>query len=167
MVQKRSLICSQEQLEQALAGLGEADQELLKRLGIFTELLDKWSRAQRLVGWRDAESLLHEGLLDAWAAVPLLDQSSPRPVIDLGSGAGLPGLIFAAARPSREFHLIEARRKRASFLTAAARAMGLEQVQVHRARWEQLFEEGKVPLRGLVTARAFAPPAAVLGAATR
>jgi 16S rRNA (guanine527-N7)-methyltransferase len=109
--------------------------------------------------------LLNEGLLDAWAAVPLLRESAPRPVIDLGSGSGLPAVVFAAAFPSREIHLVEARRKRASFLQASIRALGLEQVVVHNARLEDLLRERILPRSALVTARAFAAPAAVLIAA--
>jgi 16S rRNA (guanine527-N7)-methyltransferase len=128
-------------------------------------LLEKWSRAQRLVGWRRPEDLLHEGLLDAWAAVPLLVESAPRPLLDLGSGSGLPGIVLAAAYPSREVHLVEARRKRASFLTESVRCLGLERVVVHQGRLEALAHRGLLPTDAVVTARAFAPPLAVLALA--
>jgi len=160
-----TLSCTVEQIARVLGSLGDPGDELAERLRIWTDLLDKWSASQRLVGWRHAEGLLAEGLLDAWAAVPLLSESEPRPVIDLGSGSGLPAIVFAAACPSREIHLVEARRKRASFLRASARALGLEQVQVHNARLEYLLQQGVLPRGGVVTARAFAPPAAVLAAA--
>jgi 16S rRNA (guanine527-N7)-methyltransferase len=160
-----SLTCSVEQIAKVLGQVSEPGAELVERLQIWSELLDKWSTSQRLVGWRRAEGLLSEGLLDAWAAVPLLRDSAPRPIIDLGSGSGLPAVVFAAAFPSREMHLVEARRKRASFLQASARALGLEQVLVHNARLEDLLKAGILPRGALVTARAFAPPAAVLVAA--
>ena len=160
-----SLACGAEQISQVLSQIGDPGTELATRLQVWTELLDKWSSSQRLVGWRRAEVLLTEGLLDAWGAVPLLAASDPRPIIDLGSGSGLPAIMFAAACPSREIHLVEARRKRASFLQASARALGLEQVVVHNARLEHLSREGSLPRGALVTARAFAPPPAVLAAA--
>jgi len=160
-----NLCCSAEQIASSLSDLSEPGEELTERLRIWTELLDKWSNSQRLVGWRHADGLLSEGLRDAWAAVPLLSESEPRPIIDLGSGCGLPAIVFAAAYPSREVHLVEARRKRASFLQASVRALGLEQVRVHNARFEYLREQGVLPHGGVVTARAFAPPAAVLVAA--
>jgi len=160
-----ALSCSVEQIVSSLGSLADPGDELAERLCIWTELLEKWSGSQRLVGWRHAEGLLSEGLLDAWAAVPLLSESEPRPIIDLGSGSGLPAIVFAAACPSREMHLVEARRKRASFLQASARALGLEQVRVHNARLEDLGKQGVLPRGAVVTARAFAPPAAVLVAA--
>lgn len=160
-----SLSCSAEQITEVLSQVSEPDAELAERLKIWSEVLDKWSTSQRLVGWRRSEGLLNEGLLDAWAAVPLLRESAPRPVIDLGSGSGLPAIVFAAAFPSREIHLVEARRKRASFLQMSARALGLEQVVVHNARLEDLLAKAMLPRNAFVTARAFAAPAAVLVAA--
>jgi len=78
-------------------------------------------------------------------------------VLDLGSGAGFPGLILAAASEA-DFVLLEARRKRASFLSVTAAEMGLTNVRVDSSRadstaLEQAFD--------LVTARAFAEPAMV------
>jgi 16S rRNA (guanine527-N7)-methyltransferase len=75
-------------------------------------------------------------------------------VLDLGSGAGFPGLVLAAATKAR-FTLIEARRKRASFLTVTAAAMGLSQVTVEPERGDPAKF---APLFDVVTARAFGRP---------
>ncbi len=72
-------------------------------------------------------------------------------VLDIGSGAGFPGLVLAAASESR-FILVESRRKRSSFLEIAAREMRLENVVVEPRRLDPGSESGKA---GLVTARAF------------
>ncbi len=145
-----------------LADLRGIDEAAADRVATWSVTLDQWSRAQRLVGWRSAHLLLSEGIGDAWEAVPLLRQTTG-PVVDLGSGCGLPALICAAALPDRRFHLVEARRKRVAFLRAAVRAMKLAEVTVHHARTED-FDPPTAPV---VTARAFKPPAEVLLAATR
>jgi 16S rRNA (guanine527-N7)-methyltransferase len=72
-------------------------------------------------------------------------------ILDLGSGAGFPGLILAAAT-SANFSLVEARRKRASFLQVAAAEMGLENVRIEYQRVEDI---GLAKQYDLVTARAF------------
>ena len=78
-------------------------------------------------------------------------------VLDLGSGAGFPSLILAAACAA-DFTLLEARRKRASFLTVAAAEMGLANVRVEPSRTDSMTLE---PVFDVVTARAFAEPAIV------
>jgi len=94
--------------------------------------------------------------------VPLLAERQDRPLVDLGSGAGLPGLVLAAALPEQKVHLVESRRKRASFLRQAVRVMELENVQVHHGRSEQFCETLALGAPPTVTARAFAAPALVL-----
>jgi 16S rRNA (guanine(527)-N(7))-methyltransferase RsmG len=74
-----------------------------------------------------------------------------REILDLGSGAGFPGLVLAAAS-SAHFTLVESRRKRASFLQVAASEMGLGNVTIEAKRAEQLDLESRFDL---VTARAF------------
>jgi len=86
----------------------------------------------------------------------LKDAFAPgRVVLDLGSGAGFPALVLASASPAR-FTLIEARRKRASFLTVTAPALGLSNVTVEPARGGPAKFQ---PVFDAVTARAFARPA--------
>ncbi len=84
-------------------------------------------------------------------------------VLDLGSGAGFPGLILAAACDAG-FVLVEARRKRASFLSVTAAAMGLGNVRVESSRADSTALE---PVFDLVTARAFAEPTVALKAAAK
>jgi len=162
---RSTLACNPESIRASLASLRPPSEELVERLRLWTELLQQWSVAQRLVGWRRSEDLLREGLLDAWAAVPLLASSDPGAVIDLGSGAGLPAIVLAAAYPARDLHLVEARRKRAAFLRASVRALELPRVIVHHGRIEDLAGCGRLPRGAVVTARAFAPPAQVLAQA--
>lgn len=161
-----SLRLTPEQLARALNPIHPAHPDALVRISAWTEVLDRWSRVQRLVGWRTAGALLAEGICDAWSAAPLV-ASIDRPVVDLGSGSGLPGLILAAALPDRTFHLVEVRRKRAAFLREAVRRMCLVHAHVHHGRAEQFRSSADAPSRPLVAARAFAPPLDVLAEARR
>jgi 16S rRNA (guanine527-N7)-methyltransferase len=85
-----------------------------------------------------------------------------RAILDLGSGAGFPGLVLAAASPAT-FTLVESRRKRVSFLNVAVAEMGLRNVEIEAKRAEDVS-----PGRGfdLVTARAFGNPAEFFALAT-
>lgn len=158
------LFCTADMLRAALDPIRRASAEELERLSAWTRVLDRWARVQRLVGWRTAEGLLEEGICDAWAAASLL-RDGTGPLVDLGSGAGLPGLVLAAASPSREIHLVEARRKRAAFLREAAREMALTGVHVHHCRSEDLRGTAACPPGPIVLARAFAPPSVLLAEA--
>jgi 16S rRNA (guanine527-N7)-methyltransferase len=157
-----SLVCSSGLLASAL-GLSETrDAEVMARLVRYTELLDRWSSVQRLVGWKKASLLATEGLADAWALVGLIDRHPNEWLLDLGSGAGLPGLILALARPDREVHLVEPRRKRVSFLREVCRDLELKQVRVHHARESEVRAEFEGRTGPLLFARAFLPPEELL-----
>jgi 16S rRNA (guanine527-N7)-methyltransferase len=75
-----------------------------------------------------------------------------RVALDLGSGAGLPGIVLACALPDRRFRLVEPRRRAAAFLELAVERLGLTNVEVLIARAQDLEDRADV-----VTARAFAP----------
>lgn len=161
-----TLICAHARLRAVLDPVHPLDDEALERLHAYTRVLDRWAARQRLVGWRRAEALLADGLRDAWSAVPLL-AAVDAPIVDVGSGAGLPALVFAAGLPAREVHLVEARRKRASFLREAVRVMGVSRVEVHHGRTDALVDEGRIdPIHSLLTSRAFAAPTEVLDLAS-
>jgi 16S rRNA G527 N7-methylase RsmG len=139
--------------------------EVSARIATWTDVLDRWSRAQRLVGWRTAAELLDKGIADVWMARAALGAHPYEQGIDVGSGSGLPGLLLAAEEPTRPFHLVESRRKRAAFLREAARAMGLDAVVVHHGRAAQV--RTTLGLKGelLFVSRAFASPADALAEA--
>ena len=97
-------------------------------------------------------------LLDALAALPLIDAARPRRAVDLGSGGGVPGLVLALARPDVAWTLVDSARRKAAILRSFAEALGLREVVVRDERAESL---GRDPLHreryDLVTARACAP----------
>ena len=105
-----------------------------------------------LIGPREAPRLWDRHLLNCAGLAELLapDES----VMDLGSGAGLPGLVLAVVRPDLRLTLVEPLLRRATFLTEAVAELGLPNVTVHRGRAEEM---GKKIAYDVVTARAVAP----------
>jgi 16S rRNA (guanine527-N7)-methyltransferase len=112
---------------------------------------------------RDPAVAWERHVLDALRGVELLDACPPGPLVDVGSGGGVPGLVLGAVRPARPLHLVEATARKAAFLQATAARMGLD-ATVHAERSEVLAREGG-ELRdhcACACARALAaPPAAV------
>lgn len=103
----------------------------------YLQLLLSWNERIDLVAPADEPLLVARHLLDALQLLKLVP-AGPARVIDVGSGAGLPGLIWALARPELQLVLLEPRGKRAAFLRHAALELGLA-VQVREERVEQLL----------------------------
>lgn len=146
----------------------EASEELAKlredalRLGVslsaetandllrYIDLLYVWNRSAGLTTIPREDALrLH--VLDSVAAHSAIDAS---PCLDLGTGAGLPGLVLAMVLPERDFVLVESNRRRCSFLLEAVRVLGLGNVRVVESAVEALPDE-RYPL---VISRAFRQP---------
>jgi 16S rRNA (guanine527-N7)-methyltransferase len=127
-------------LELAAASLGLGwSARSTRQLERYVDELRLWIPRLNLVSRRDAEGLFARHVLDSLAAVPLLAETQEDAIVaDVGSGAGLPGIPLAVALAPRRFVLIEPRRKRASFLRAAARAVAPAQVEVRECRVEDL-----------------------------
>ena len=157
-----NLALSAKRITDALDRIHPVGSGVAARLAAWSQQLNRWSRAQRLVGWRSAELVLDQGIADCWVDVALLDRADLEgPLVDVGSGAGLPGLILAAAFPHRAVHLVESRRKRAAFLREAARAMDLPLVAVHHGRAEDA-RRALALSAPIFVSRAFAAPAEAL-----
>jgi 16S rRNA (guanine527-N7)-methyltransferase len=131
------------------------------RLATYRDLLLRWNATINLVSARTAADIDSRHIADSLQLLPLLPADGP--IADLGSGAGLPGLVLAAALPERDIHLVESDRRKAAFLIDAAGRMGLAKVQVHPRR----IEDTTLPPIAAITARALAPLDALLGYALR
>lgn len=95
----------------------------LPRLAVFAELLLEWGARINLTAARSLADFCSEHLADAFPALPYLPSAGRW--IDVGSGAGLPGIVLAIARPDLQGTLLEPTQKRRAFLNAAIRALGL------------------------------------------
>jgi len=115
--------------------------ESIARLGRYVDELRLWLPRVSLVSRGDAEDIVERHLVDSLAAAPLLAGTSEDALIgDIGSGAGLPGIPLAVALSPRRLILVEPRRKRASFLRAAARVAAPLAVEIRESRVEDLAD---------------------------
>ncbi len=119
----------------AQLGLG-LDERQLHALIAYVRLIDKWNRTYNLTAIREPARMVGLHLLDSLAVVPFLPRDAV--VADVGSGAGLPGIPIAIARPDLRVALIDTVAKKAAFMQQAAGELRLSNVSVHHARVESL-----------------------------
>lgn len=120
----------------------------------FVRLLAEDGIAKGLIGPREAPRLWERHVLNCGVLHLLIPHHAvAQSVIDVGSGAGLPGIALAIARPDLHLHLVEPLQRRSAWLTTAVAELGLTNVTVHSTRAEALWGEVQAPW---VTARAVA-----------
>lgn len=139
-------------------GLGEMALPLSasarERLLDYAALLAKWNRTYNLTAIRDPFAMVAHHLLDSLSVLPHLPLAADRArIADAGSGAGLPGIPLAIARPRWHVALAESSQKKAAFLRQASIELALDNVEVHEGRVEAWRPQ---PLFDLVISRAFA-----------
>ncbi len=137
-------------LRNGLGELGFAADSLTPPLLAYLALLLRWNATYNLTAIRDAREMVTKHLLDSLSIVPFVGDVA---VADLGSGAGLPGIPLAIARPGCQVTMVESNGKKARFLREAIRHLGLDNARVAECRAEALNEPGHYPI---VTARALA-----------
>ena len=139
---------------EALAlGLGDAQ---LARLMEFLALLQKWNKVYNLTAVRDPQDMLTHHLLDSLAAVAPLrrhvqGRGGAARLLDVGSGGGLPGVVFAICCPGVDVSCVDTVAKKAAFIQQAAAALRLPNLHGIHARVESLAGPYDV-----VSCRAFA-----------
>ena len=136
-------------LSEGLTALGldlpaAAQQQLLA----FRDLLLKWNRTYNLTALRDPEQAISHHLLDSLAILPHV---GPGPLLDVGSGGGLPGIPLAIARPQLAVSMVDTVQKKATFLQQAAIELDLKNVSAHHARVEEMHGQ-----YAQISSRAFA-----------
>lgn len=140
-----------EALTQGCARLGlDFPEATLKQLLDYLQLLQKWNKTYNLTAIRDAKQMVSHHLLDSLAVLPHL---WPRRWLDVGCGAGLPGIVLAIARPDWEFVLLDSNSKKTSFVQQAIIELGLRNASVSCGRVEELQVQEKFD--GIIS-RAFA-----------
>ena len=106
----------------------------IAQLAAYADLVHKWQRVGNLTAASTALAFVREHVVDCLAVAPYVP--GPR-VLDVGSGAGLPGIVLAIALPTHAFTLLEPRGKRARFLTQAKIELDLANVDIIVERCEQ------------------------------
>lgn len=135
----------------------------LKRLELYAAALGQWQTRINLVSAATLPDLWRRHILDSWQLVPFTDELAPGDWIDLGSGAGFPGLVAALCLPEGwTVHLVESDLRKAVFLRECIRLTGAPAV-VHAVRADAL---DRPPAR-VVSARALAPLDKLLPMAAR
>jgi 16S rRNA (guanine527-N7)-methyltransferase len=137
--------------------------ETLGRLEVMVETLLRWQKAINLVGKATLDQVWTRHILDSAQLLPLIPAPA-KTLVDLGSGAGFPGLVLAALRPDLDVTLIESDARKSAYLGEASRKMGLPKlprIVVSRI-------EAAAPANAdIVTARALAPLGQLLAWADR
>lgn len=119
----------------------ELDEARLRAISIYINLLLKWNARINLTAIREPGEIVQRHFGESlFAAKYLLDQQLPRTAIDLGSGAGFPGVPFALLAPEVQLTLIESQQKKATFLKELVHALGLKNVKVFSDRAENYPE---------------------------
>ena len=126
-----------QQLSQGLQALGlDLSVEQQQKLLDYVALIAKWSKVYNLTAVRELEAMVTQHILDSLAVLPHLQPFTR--LLDVGSGAGLPGIPLAIARPDWKIHLLDSIHKKATFMRQACMELGLANVEVHCERVEHL-----------------------------
>ena len=142
-------------LASGAAELGLAvEGQVIDTLCRYFQELDKWGRKMNLVApWTEMESLLAGHFLDSLSLLPHLPDGEFS-LLDVGSGAGFPGLVLKVARPDMALTVVEPRGKRVSFLRHICRTLALADVEIIPARLEGPDQHGLTTF-DIITCRAF------------
>ncbi len=152
---KQSLLAGLETLNISL------DENKIAQLLGFVKLLEKWNKAYNLTAIRNKEAMIGLHLLDSLAVAPYIQ--GPR-VIDIGTGAGLPGIPLAIYYPNIHFTLLDSNAKKTRFVQQAILELGLKNIAVSHTRVEQFEPEQTFDT---VITRAFASLPDILKLTTR
>jgi 16S rRNA (guanine527-N7)-methyltransferase len=140
----------EDRLEAGLAAMHiEAEPKLVQDFTRLLRLLDKWNRAFNLTAVRDPAEMVSRHILDSLSARPFLSGVS---ILDVGTGAGFPGLPLALTEPQRHFTLLDSGGKKIRFVRHALGELALDNVIVEHLRVEA-FEPAD--LYDAVISRAF------------
>ncbi len=140
-----------ERLREGLQQLKLAvDGEQQKKLLAYLQLMLKWNKAYNLTAIRDLDEMIIRHLLDSLSIMPYIKHS---PVLDIGTGAGLPGIPLAICMPDYQFVLLDSNGKKTRFLAQVKIELGIENIDIIHSRIEDYKPSSGFEI---VTCRAFA-----------
>jgi 16S rRNA (guanine527-N7)-methyltransferase len=140
----------------ALPAAAEVFGDRLPRAVAYADVLATEATVRGLIGPREVPRLWERHLLNCAVVTDLIPVGST--VCDIGSGAGLPGIVLAIRRPDLQVKLLEPLLRRSTFLVLAVEKMELSNVSVHRGRAEDAYQEVGFEMGfDVVTSRAVAP----------
>lgn len=138
-----------ERLAQGIQQLGlQIDLATQQQLLAYLALLEKWNQAYNLTAIRDKDGMLVKHILDSLMIMPYLQGKS---LLDVGTGAGLPGIVVALVRPDIQVTLLDSNSKKVRFLRQVIAELKIPNAQAEHARVEQF--QAQVDM---VSSRAFA-----------
>jgi 16S rRNA (guanine527-N7)-methyltransferase len=123
----------------------QLDETRLRAISTYIDLLLKWNARMNLTAIREPSEIVQRHFGESlFAAKYLLEQQPPQTAVDLGSGAGFPGVPFAMLAPDVQVTLIESQQKKATFLKELVRVLELKNVKVFGDRAESYRETGEL-----------------------
>jgi len=138
-------------LQQGVTKLGlDVTVETQEKLIAYLQLMLKWNKAYNLTAIRELDSMVIRHVLDSLSILPYINQS---PVLDVGTGAGLPGIPLALCLPDYQFVLLDSNGKKTRFLTQVKIELGIENIEVIHSRIEDYKPDFRFEM---ITCRAFA-----------
>ena len=145
-----------QQLQEGAATIGlRLDPEKVRLLGRHVELLLKWNKSFNLTGITDPGEVVEKHVLDSLAVVPFVPSGS---LLDVGSGAGFPGIPIGIARPDLEVVLVDSVQKKVAFLKNALAELKQPQIRAFAVRLEGDPASENLPRVHCAVARAYAAP---------
>ena len=117
----------------------DVSRETFGKLSRYHDLLLQWSKTHNLIGPKERDEIWTRHIVDCLGAWPLVEEGTD--ILDIGSGAGLPGLVLACcAKPDQTFILVESNAKRCAFLRHVGRELDLP-IEVLNTRMENVSRE--------------------------
>ena len=140
----------QKKLSQGLAELGiDLDAATQQKLLDYLALLEKWNKVHNLTAVRDPSDMVTLHLLDSLSVLPHIKSGR---LLDVGSGAGLPGIPLSIVRPDLQVTVMDSSHKKASFMRQVKATLGIPNLEVVCGRVEEFHPEHKF---NMVISRAF------------
>ncbi|EJU10065.1 glucose inhibited division protein B [Sphingomonas sp. LH128] len=147
------MITTEDEAREWLRALPECDAMAMERLELLVAMLAEENQRQNLVSATSLDQVWLRHIVDSAQLLPHVPRETSTPWMDLGTGAGFPGLVIAALRPECEVVMVESRARRIEWLDRARIAMGLTRASIAGQRLE-LVESRQA---AVISARAFAP----------